>query len=92
MANPHCWFRRPADEADRYADDLGAQSRGYASRDHAAMGIPMPQAAHRGNNQEQEEEDYHLALVRLRMQLTYREAWKKSRSREQGKTNVGSSS
>ena len=65
MANPHCWFRRPADEAERYAEDLEAQSRGFASRDYAAMGIPMPQVAHRGDNREQEEEDYHMALVSL---------------------------
>ena len=63
MANPHCWFRRPAEEAERYADDLESQSRGYASREYAAMGIPMPQVANRGNNREQEEEDYHMALV-----------------------------
>ena len=66
MANPHCWFRRPAEDAERYADDLEAQARNYATRDYTAMGIPLPQVARRGDNREQEEEeDYHMALVSM---------------------------
>lgn len=61
MANPHCWFRRPSDAADRLSDDPGLQDR-----DMPAMGVPVAQIAQRNNARNQEEEeDMNMALVCL---------------------------
>jgi hypothetical protein len=61
MANPHCWFRRPAEEHSRdIPAEVGNLSRELPS---IGLGIPVPQAMVRDEEREREEEEYNMALA-----------------------------
>jgi len=64
MANPHCWFRRPAEEQSR---DIPAEVGGqYRELPSIGLGVPVPQSMVREEDrgrEEEEEEEYNMALA-----------------------------